>query len=126
VACAGIYRVLSGAPVGGRPRWVQVAISVPFALRAWYRHVYQQAAVVALAELGFVAAAFMLWRQYRRLLESDAARRRNADLLEKTISSMADAVLVVDAAGRVLFSNPSFVALSGDRQPPGLPECRKS
>ncbi|MEN3382833.1 MAG: hypothetical protein V7608_2877 [Hyphomicrobiales bacterium] len=124
-ASDGIDRILAVAPVGGRPLSVQVAISVPFALRAWYRHVYQQAAVVALAEFGFVAAAFMLWRQYRRLRESDAARRRNADLLEKTISSMADAVLVVDAAGRVLFSNPSFVALFGDRHPPGSPEWRK-
>jgi PAS domain S-box-containing protein len=124
-ASDGIDRILSVAPVGGRPLSVQVAISVPFALRAWYRHVYQQAAVVGLAELGFVAAAFMLWRQYRRLLASDAARRRNADLLEKTIASMADAVLVVDAAGRVLLSNPSFVAMFGDKYPPGSPEWRK-
>ena len=124
-ASDGIDRILSVAPVAGRPLSVQVAISVPFALRAWYHHVYQQAAVVGLAELGFAAAAFMLWRQYRRLLASDAARRRNADLLQKTIASMADAVLVVDAAGLVLLSNPSFVAMFGDRYPPGSPEWRK-
>jgi len=124
-ASDGIERILCVAPVGGRPLSVQVAISVPFALRTWYRHVYQQAAVVGLAELGFAAAAFMLWRQYRRLLASDAARRRNADLLEKTIASMADAVLVVDAAGRVLLSNPAFVAKFGDKYAPGSPEWRK-
>jgi signal transduction histidine kinase/ActR/RegA family two-component response regulator len=124
-ASDGIDRIFCVAPVGGRPLSVQVAISVPFALGTWYRHVYQQAAVVGLAELGFAAAAFMLWRQYRRLLASDAARRRNADLLEKTIASMADAVLVVDAAGRVLLSNPSFVAMFGDKYPPGSPEWRK-
>ena len=124
-ASDGIDRIFCVAPVEGRPLSLQVAISVPFALRAWSRDVYQQAAVVGLAELGFAAAAFMLWRQYHRLLASDAARRRNADLLEKTIASMADAVLVVDAAGRVLLSNPSFVALFGDEHAPGSPEWRK-
>src|SRR5205814_1823938 len=88
-ASDGIDRIFCVAPVEGRPLSLQVAISVPFALRAWSRDVYQQAAVVGLAELGFAAAAFMLWRQYHRLLASDAARRRNADLLEKTIASMA-------------------------------------
>jgi signal transduction histidine kinase/ActR/RegA family two-component response regulator len=120
-----IERILCTAPVEGRPLSMQVAISVPFALGAWYRHVYLQAGVIGLAELGFLAAALMLWRQYRRLLASDAARRRNADLLDKTITSMADAVLVVDAKGRVLLSNPAFVALFGDKHAPGSPEWRK-
>jgi PAS domain S-box-containing protein len=121
----GIDRIFYVAPVGGRPQSVQVAISVPFVLRAWYRHVYQQAGVVGLAELGFLVAALMLWRQYRRLLASDAARRRNADLLNKTIASMADAVLVVDAHGRMIFSNPAFVTMFGDKYPVASPEWKK-
>jgi signal transduction histidine kinase/CheY-like chemotaxis protein len=51
--------------------------------------------------------------------DKSAALHAKSDLLDKTIASMADAVLVIDAKGKTIFSNPTGKALFGDGPDPG-------
>ena len=46
---------------------------------------------------------------------AEEAERHNAEILIATITSMADAVLVTDAEGRVIVANPAARRLFGDR-----------
>ena len=46
-------------------------------------------------------------RTERARKESEAAARHYSDLLDSIIATMADAVLVVDTAGKTLFANPA-------------------
>jgi PAS domain-containing protein len=46
---------------------------------------------------------------------AEDAERHNAEILTATITSMADAVLVVDQNGRVIVANPAAKRLFGDR-----------
>jgi len=54
-------------------------------------------------------------RMVAEISETTAALRSKSEVLDKTIASMADAVLVIDARGRRLFANPTCLALFGDR-----------
>jgi PAS domain S-box-containing protein len=46
---------------------------------------------------------------------AEDAERHNAEILTATITSMADAVLVTDASGRVIVANPAAKRFFGDR-----------
>uniref|UniRef100_Q07V14 histidine kinase n=1 Tax=Rhodopseudomonas palustris (strain BisA53) TaxID=316055 RepID=Q07V14_RHOP5 len=63
-------------------------------------------------ETRILAAAFE--RMVSEISETTAALRSQSEILNKTIASMADAVLVIDAEGRRLFANPTSVAFFGD------------
>jgi signal transduction histidine kinase len=75
-------------------------------------------------ELGVLARAFE--RMAAEVREKAAAVRRNAEVLDKVVASMADAVLVVDHEGRTVFSNPALVTLFGDHAEVGSPEWRET
>jgi PAS domain S-box-containing protein len=57
---------------------------------------------------------------------AETAERRNAEVLTATITSMADAVLVLDEDGKVLIANPAAVRLFGDRADVGSDDWKKS
>ena len=61
--------------------------------------------IVALAILAFTSA--------RRVSRSSAALRRQREWLQVTLSSIGDAVLATDTAGKITFLNPVAEALTG-------------
>jgi signal transduction histidine kinase/ActR/RegA family two-component response regulator len=63
-------------------------------------------------EVGTLARAFD--RVTGEVTEKTESLRRNVDLLDKTVSSMGDALLVVDAAGKTVLANPACKSLFGD------------
>ena len=60
-------------------------------------------------EAGVLARAFA--GMAAEVTAKAAALRRNSEILDKTIASMADAVLLVDAEGKTLFANPTCKAI---------------
>ena len=70
-----------------------------------------------------------LARSFRRMVaqveERSTALRRNAELLDNTIASIADAVLVIDRDGRIVFTNPACRALFGSRDDVGSDAWRR-
>ncbi|WP_245258284.1 hybrid sensor histidine kinase/response regulator [Rhodopseudomonas palustris] len=59
-----------------------------------------------------LAAAFA--QMVEEIDKATAALRAKSEVLDKTIASMADAVLVIDAEGRRVFANPPANAIFGD------------
>ncbi|MCD0417474.1 response regulator [Rubrivivax sp. JA1024] len=55
---------------------------------------------------------------------ANAALRSKTELLDKTIASMADAVAVLDAAGKRVFANPTCLALFGPAEDIGSERWR--
>ena len=78
----------------------------------------------AQGEIGVLARAFA--RMSAEVDEKAAALRRNAEILDKTVASMADAVLVVDESGKTVIANPALVRMFGDEHPIGSPEWQQS
>ncbi len=78
----------------------------------------------ATGELGALAQSFR--RMADQVNERNAALRHNAELLDKTIASIADAVLVIDRDGKIVFTNPACRALFGNRDDVGSPDWQKS
>jgi len=74
---------------------------------------------------GIRGLAASLRRMADRIEERHAALRRNAELLDKTIASIVDAVLVIDREGEIVFTNPAFRALFGSRDDVGSEEWRR-
>jgi signal transduction histidine kinase/CheY-like chemotaxis protein/HAMP domain-containing protein len=70
-------------------------------------------------EVGILAAAFT--HMAEGLTEKAEALRRKSEMLDKTIDSMADAVLMVDAEGGILFGNAVWKRVIGDVPPFGTP-----
>jgi signal transduction histidine kinase/ActR/RegA family two-component response regulator len=60
------------------------------------------------------------------LREAIAEIRRSADIMHKTIISMADAVLVIDENGATIISNPAAHRLFGARADVGSPDWQKT
>ena len=60
------------------------------------------------------------------LREAIAEIRRSADIMHKTIISMADAVLVIDENGTTVISNPAAHRLFGARADVGSPDWQKT
>ncbi len=58
--------------------------------------------------------------------DSEAQARRSADLLDKIVASMSDAVLVVDGNGKTIFANPACTALFGEASHIGLGELQRN
>ncbi|PZA11183.1 hybrid sensor histidine kinase/response regulator [Rhodopseudomonas palustris] len=56
---------------------------------------------------------------------ANVALRSKTELLDKTIASMADAVAVLDAAGKRVFANPTCLALFGPAEDVGSERWRK-
>jgi signal transduction histidine kinase len=63
-------------------------------------------------EIGMLARAF--GRMAELLDEKSEAARRSSELLDKTLASMSDGVLVLDPTGRTLFANPACTVLFGE------------
>ena len=73
----------------------------------------------ASGEIGVLARAFNhMAREVQdktaALRNSEGAARRNAEILDKIVASMGDAVLVADENGKMLFANPAAKRLFGD------------
>jgi PAS domain S-box-containing protein len=64
-------------------------------------------------EIGVLAAAF--GRMADEVTEKTSAMRRTAEILDLVMERMADAVLLVDAGGGILFANAAAKELLGDR-----------
>ncbi|HEY8332441.1 MAG TPA: ATP-binding protein, partial [Tardiphaga sp.] len=75
-------------------------------------------------EAAILAAAFT--RMAGRLTEKAEALRRKSEFLDKTVDSMADAVLMIDAEGGVLFGNAVWKRLIGEVPPFGTPGWYKA
>jgi signal transduction histidine kinase/CheY-like chemotaxis protein len=63
-------------------------------------------------ETKILGAAFE--HMVEKINTATAALRNKSDLLDTTIASMADAVLVLDSGGRPMLANPPSIALFGD------------
>ena len=111
----GIERVGSVAPSENYPLFVQVAVSMPHMLAPWRAQLYRQGTATLLAVLGLGFFTAVLFRGYARLVETEQAERHQAEILNTTITSMADAILVADQTGRILLANPAAVRTFGDR-----------
>jgi signal transduction histidine kinase len=75
-------------------------------------------------EVGALASSFR--RMADQVNERNAALRHNAELLDKTIASIADAVLVIDRDGKIVFTNPACRTLFGNRDDVGSADWQKS
>ncbi len=74
-------------------------------------------------EIKILADAFE--RMVAEISRTTAALRSKSEVLDKTIASMADGVLVIDARGRRVFANPTCLALFGDRNDVGTAEWKR-
>ncbi|MDB5598719.1 MAG: sensor hybrid histidine kinase [Xanthobacteraceae bacterium] len=79
--------------------------------------------VDAPSEVGVLARSFA--RMAEDADEKNATIRRNTELLDKTITAIADAVLVVDRNGKTVLANPACQALFGSKYDIGTEEWQK-
>jgi PAS domain S-box-containing protein len=98
-------------------------VQMTAAVRRFARGEPMQVPVGAAGEVGVLATAF--GTMARDVTEQAEASRRNSEILDKTVDSMADAVLRVDAQGKVLFANPPFTRLFGHDRAADLPDAEK-
>jgi signal transduction histidine kinase/CheY-like chemotaxis protein len=75
-------------------------------------------------EIKILAEAFE--RMVAEIGRATAALRSKSEVLDKTIASMADAVLLIDARGRRVFANPTCSALFGDRTDVGSSDWKQA
>jgi nitrogen-specific signal transduction histidine kinase len=68
-------------------------------------------------EIGSLAAAFA--RMARDVGDSTAALREKTELFDRTIESMSDGILIIDAEGRTVFANATCKTLFGADLPVG-------
>ena len=92
------------------------------AMSAFARGEPIQAPTTAGGEIGDLARAFN--RMAAEVSEKTASVRRNAELLDKTVASAGEPLLVIDASGKTILTNPAFRALFGERTDFGSPEWR--
>jgi PAS domain S-box-containing protein len=64
-------------------------------------------------------------KQHADLVAAHERLRHSAEVLENTFNSMAEGVLIIDAADRAVFSNPAVERLLGYRQDKSLAEVRQ-
>ena len=69
-------------------------------------------------EIGILSAAFA--RMARDVGEANAALREKSEVFDKTIESMSDGILIVNAQGRTVFANAVCRALFGHDLPVGV------
>jgi signal transduction histidine kinase/CheY-like chemotaxis protein len=69
--------------------------------------------------------ASVFQRMVGEIDDKSAALRAKSELLDKTIASMADAVLVIDPSGKAVFANPPCEALFGERDNLGTDEWKQ-
>ena len=90
----------------------QPILQMTTAVEAFGRGAAPAIPVNAGGEIGKLARAF--GRMAELLDEKSDAARRSSELLDKTVASMSDGVLVLDPTGRTLFANPACTVLFGD------------
>ncbi|CCD94181.1 putative sensor histidine kinase with a CHASE3 and a response regulator receiver domain; peptide signal [Bradyrhizobium sp. ORS 375] len=76
------------------------------------------------SEAEAVSLAERAERQHLDLVEAHEKLRHSAEILQNTFNSMAEGVLVIDAADTVVFSNPAVERLLGYRPGRNLSEVR--
>jgi PAS domain S-box-containing protein len=121
-----IERIASVAAAEDYPLLVQVAVGMPHVLASWRTQLYRQGAATLLAMLAVLLFTAGLLRAYARLVESERAERRQAQILNTTISSMADAILVADETGKILIANPAAKQVFGNRDDIGSEDWARS
>jgi PAS domain S-box-containing protein len=110
-----IERIASVAAAEDYPLLVQVAVGMPHVLASWRTQLYRQGTATLVAMLAVLLFTAGLLRAYARLVASERAGRPQAEILNTTISSMADAVLVADETGKILIANPAAKQVFGNR-----------
>jgi len=108
-----VERIASIAPVENYPLLLRVAVSMPDVLAAWRTQLYRQGSATILAMLGILSLTLVVLRQFGHLVESEAEVRRHAEVLNTTITTMADSVLVADEHKNIILSNPAAEQLLG-------------
>lgn len=114
----GIPRVASLARVAEYPLFVQVGVSRTSALVRWREELFEDTIVAICVTLVLAILSFLLFRQYSRLAASEHSERQKTEILNATIASMADAVLVAKEDGTVALANPAARRLFGDVSSP--------
>ncbi|MDO8535079.1 MAG: ATP-binding protein [Xanthobacteraceae bacterium] len=111
----GVERIVSVAAVENYPLKVQVAMSLPHVLAPWYARLFWFVAATGFALVGLFAFAIVLFKQQKRLAETEASKQHNTEILNKTILGMADGMIVADKDRKVLVCNPAAEKLFGLR-----------
>ncbi|WP_315720339.1 MULTISPECIES: CHASE3 domain-containing protein [unclassified Bradyrhizobium] len=91
--------------------------------RAYYDDQLLRASLVR-SEAEAVSLAERAEKQHLDLVEAHEKLRHSAEILQSTFNSMAEGVLVIDAADTVVFSNPAVEHLLGYRHGRKLSEVR--
>jgi PAS domain S-box-containing protein len=121
-----IERIASVAAAEDYPLLVQVAVGMPHVLASWRTQLYRQGAATLVAMLAVLLFTAGLLRAYAHLVASERAERRQAEILNTTISSMADAILVADETGKILIANPAAKQVFGNRHDIGSEDWVRS
>jgi PAS domain S-box-containing protein len=86
---------------------VAVSLASRDVLATWRSEAAILGFVIGGMSIALLIAGFLIVREIGARALADRQTRRTADILDKTIASMADAVLVADASGRVVIANPA-------------------
>ena len=93
--------------VADLPLAVLIAVDLDAALADWTRHFWQHGALNVAAVIALLILLFSLHRRTSMLASSEAVAQRLARERDSVISSMADAVIVADANGKIVSHNPA-------------------
>lgn len=89
------------------PLAVLIAVDLDAALMHWKRHFRQHGVLNIVAVLALLLLLLALHRRTSMLASSEAVAQRLARERDSVISSMADAVIVADANGKIVGYNPA-------------------
>ena len=114
----GIEVVAAVMPVPDSPWYMISKIDTEEAYAAWRWNARLILLVIATMAIIALASGFGFWQRgkkkyYLALLQSETARRAEAERYRTILRSIGDAVIVTDAGGRVVMMNPEAETLTG-------------
>lgn len=103
--------VVAQEAVADLPLAVLIAVDLDAALAHWQRHFWQHGVLNVAAVAALLMLLFALHRRTSMLASSEAVAQRLARERDSVISSMADAVIVADANGKIVGYNPAATVI---------------